>query len=412
MDLIDKKHGRVAILFHRMGPYHFARLQAAGKLLDTTLIEVFKEDKVYAWSQVLGADGFERLTLFEKEPQPVRELVAGIHAALDRCQPEVVVVPGWSGAIAFGALQWCAIHRVPAILMSESTEWDESRHWWKEWLKRRILKLCASGLVGGKPHAEYIARLGIPTRNIFQGYDAVDNEYFTRQAADSRSQKIEAKGQHDLPDKYFLASARFIEKKNLSRLIQAYGRYRELAKKKAGDAELEPWKLVLLGDGPLRSIIDSQISTLNLGEYILLPGFKQYEELPKYYGFAKVFIHASTTEQWGLVVNEAMASSLPVLVSNRCGCAQDLVSEGFNGFTFDPQQVEQLANLMLRFSEAPEKAKGSLEEMGAASLKIISKWGPERFADGLMQAVKAAQSTPRSKPTLLDTLLLKLLLLK
>ena len=50
------------------------------------------------------------------------------------------------------------------------------------------------------------------------------------------------------------------------------------------------------------------------------------------------------------MVNEAMASGLPVLVSNRCGCAQDLVQEGVNGFTFDPYNVEQLAQLMLKIS--------------------------------------------------------------
>ncbi len=80
MDLNGEKNGRVAILFHRMGPYHFARLRAAGKVLAITLVEIFKEDKVYGWNPVLGADCFERLTLFEKEPQPVRELVAAIHS--------------------------------------------------------------------------------------------------------------------------------------------------------------------------------------------------------------------------------------------------------------------------------------------------------------------------------------------
>ncbi len=386
MGLNGEKNGRIAILFHRMGPYHFARLRAAGKVLAITLIEIFKEDKIYGWSPVLGTDGFERLTLFEKEPQPARELVAAIHSALDRCRPAVVVIPGWSGAIAFGAIQWCVINQVPAILMSESTEWDESRHWWKELLKRRILKLCASGLAGGKPHTEYFARLGVPGKKIFQGYDAVDNGYFSMQAAESRK-KAETRKRRGLPEKYFLASARFVEKKNLSRLIQAYGRYRELAKNaQAGQARPEIWKLVLLGDGPLRPVLSSEISKLNLNEHVLMPGFKQYEELPAYYACAEAFIHASTTEQWGLVVNEAMASGLPVLVSNRCGCAQDLVQDGLNGFNFDPCNVENLSNLMMRLSENSEAAGTRLEEMGRASQKIISQWGPERFADGLVQA--------------------------
>src|SRR5208337_5127598 len=87
-----------------------------------------------------------------------------------------------------------------------------------------------------------------------------------------------------------------------------------------------------------------------------LPGFKQYEELPAYYGLAGAFVHASTAEQWGLVANEAMASGLPVLVSNRCGCATELVEEGRNGFAFDPENVEQLAGFMRRLGCGPTDA--------------------------------------------------------
>jgi glycosyltransferase involved in cell wall biosynthesis len=159
---------------------------------------------------------------------------------------------------------------------------------------------------------------------------------------------------------------------------------------------------VLLGDGPLRSALNSQLSTLNLHGHVLLPGFKQYPELPAYYGLASAFIHASTTEQWGLVVNEAMASGLPVLVSDRCGCAPDLVQEGVNGFTFDPYNVEQLAQLMLRLSTL----NSQLSTMATASRLIIADWGTERFASGLQQAVETALRMPRPRSTWIDRLLL------
>jgi glycosyltransferase involved in cell wall biosynthesis len=119
---------------------------------------------------------------------------------------------------------------------------------------------------------------------------------------------------------------------------------------------------------------------------VLLPGFKQYPELPVYYGLASAFIHASTSEPWGLVVNEAMASGLPVVVSNRCGCAPDLVCDGRNGYTFDPRNVGQLAELMLRISiPGPH-----LSTMSNASAEIISTWGLSRFAHGLRAAAEKA----------------------
>ena len=101
-----------------------------------------------------------------------------------------------------------------------------------------------------------------------------------------------------------------------------------------------------------------------------------------------------------------MASGLPVLVSRRCGCAADLVAEGVNGFTFDPGNVEELAQLLSRVAN-PEF---SLADFGAASARIIADWGPERFADGLHRVVSTALKSPCPPIGWLDRLLLQLLL--
>jgi glycosyltransferase involved in cell wall biosynthesis len=138
----------------------------------------------------------------------------------------------------------------------------------------------------------------------------------------------------------------------------------------------------------------------------MLAGFRQYEELPAWYGLASAFVHASTTEQWGLVVNEAMASGLPVIVSERCGCAPDLVEHGVNGFTFDPYDVPALADLMQRVAAMTDERRAA---MGAAGQRIIADWGPERFADGLMKAVQVALSRPLPTASWFDQGLLRLL---
>jgi glycosyltransferase involved in cell wall biosynthesis len=393
---------RTALLFHRVGPYHFARARAAGKLINTRLIEIFKSDDVYGWDYVPGADGFDRVTLFEKNSESRGALIHGVQKALDDYRPDAVAIPGWADAVAYSAIEWCAARGIPVVVMSETTEWDESRHIWKEWVKRRILSLCSAGLVGGQPHTDYLARLGMLRQNIFQGYDAVDNGYFAQKAQEARTRSSELRTKYALPEKYFLASARFIEKKNLFNLVRAYALYRErVAKEKNQDA----WDLVLLGDGPLKAELDNFVARSGLQKQVHMPGFKQYHELPSYYALAKVFIHASTVEQWGLVVNEAMASGLPILVSNRCGCARDLVQEGVNGFAFDPYHPEQMADLMLRIS-----APGfPLADFAAASSSIIAKWSPDRFAQGLSQAVEIASATPRVELHALDRLFLHLL---
>ena len=401
----------VAVLFHRFGPYHHARLRAAGACMKVTGIECSNVDQMYDWDLVNGADGFKRVQLFSEEAVenlPAERVLKRVAMVLDEVRPQAVAIPGWSDRCSLAALWWCASNRIPAVVMSETTPWDFQRHWLKEALKSRLLKLCASGLVGGRAHADYLTKLGFAPDNIFLGYDAVDNHYFSGHAAEIRSRAKEYRERVNLPQNYFLASARFVEKKNLSRLIQAYADYRKLSGQ-TGKSECagEPWDLVLLGDGPLREAITQQIRALDLTRYVITPGFKQYDELPAYYALAKAFIHASTTEQWGLVVNEAMASGLPVLVSNRCGCSVDLIEEGVTGFSFDPQNESQMAGLMLRLT----MNSTDLQKMGQAAEKRVAEWGVERFASGLEQAAASGMKALRQKPSVFDWLQLKLLLL-
>jgi 1,2-diacylglycerol 3-alpha-glucosyltransferase len=401
---------RIAILFQRFGPYHHARLNAAGRILSVWGLEACAMEDIYAWDKVEGAAAFTRVTLTDRNSsarQWKRELHQKIHQALGRIKPQVVAVPGWSSPEALSAILWCLKTKTPMVVMSESVVWDEARVNWKEWIKGRLVKLCVAGLAGGRPHADYLVQLGIKRDQIFQGYDVVDNEYFSAQAREIRIQKTEIRNKFGLPEKYFLASARFVEKKNLLRLIEAYAQYRLLAgKKENGKHGAEVWSLVLLGDGPLKPEIHRLISELHLENHVFLPGFKQYEELPAYFALAEVFIHASKTEQWGLVVNEAMASGLPVLVSNRCGCAADLVSEGVNGFTFDPFDVGKIAELMSKISTS----NFPLSTFGRESQRLISSWGPERFATGLKAAAKFAVEHSPKRAGWLDRFLLNILL--
>ena len=382
---------RVAVIFHRFGPYHCARLEAASRQFDIIGIEIAAETQDYAWSPVKGAEGYSRMTLFPSGNTRTMSAKVSerIKDALRVCSPDAVAIPGWSDKGAMAALEWCMQTGTPPILMSESTALDEPRVRWREWIKRRIVRLCSTGLVGGQRHMDYLIELGMPRDQIFTGYDVVDNDYFARSANEVRSQKIEVRKKYGLPENYFLASARFIEKKNLVTLLRAYASYRELGEKTEGSSL---WDLVLLGDGPLRETLNAQCSTLNLRGHVLLPGFKQYNELPVYYALAKAFVHASTTEQWGLVVNEAITSALPVIVSNRCGCVPELVQD--NGFIFDPMNHHELASRLFEMASLSDHER---ERFGHASGKIAANFGLERFGEGLERAARKAIELPRKK---------------
>ena len=313
-----------------------------------------------------------------------RDLRMRLAKALSEFRPESVFIPGWSEWYSLAALSWCAGHRVPAVLMSESTWSDSRRYPFKEWVKTGIVSLCSAALAGGARQSQYLRRLGVPAENIFLGYDVVDNACFRQHAQSVRAAAADFRARYKLPARYFLACARFLKRKNLSFLISEYALYRD-AMAACGGSEA-PCSLVILGDGPARQKLETQVQGLNLSNYVLLPGLIEYPDLPAYYGLASGFVHASISEPWGLVVNEAMASGLPVLVSDKCGCADDLVREGVNGFTFDPSRPGELSILMVRLSAQEQRRI----KLGQASQALMAAWGPDRFSQGLIGAARRA----------------------
>ena len=325
---------------------------------------------------------------------PARRLSEVVRRKLDEAAPDVLAVQGWSHAFGLLPLQWAIRRGVPRVVLSESQRLDFARAGWKEALKRRVVRLFQAGLVGGTRHAEYLTDLGMPRERICFGYDVVDNDHFRAGADAARA----APRPPELPDRYFLSSCRLIPKKNLPTLLTAYAAYR---------AEAGPgaWELLILGDGEQRGELEQLRERLGLAGHVLMPGFKSYSELPAYYGFAGAFVLPSTSEQWGLVVNEAMAAGLPVIVSDRCGCATDLVEDGRNGFTFPADDPDRLASVLTRVAGDTDRAA-----FGRRSREIIAEWSPARFADGLGRAVETACAGPVSRPGLTDRAIVRALL--
>lgn len=392
---------KLAIVFHRFGPYHWARLKAVSSGFDLLAIEQSAETTEYLWNKVEGEGGFQRTTLFpdgESEKQQRVEIGSRMSAALDAFAPKAVAIPGWSTPGALSGLRWCLRTRVPAIVLSESTARDAPRSAGKEWLKRRVLNLCSAALVGGTRHREYVEVLGMPGEKVFLGYDAVDNRHFSDGADEARRNAAAVRKELELPERYFLASSRFLPQKNLFMLLEAFAVYRRTAGAEGSCS------LVLLGDGALRQGILRHRDRLGLGNAVMLPGFQQYDELPKYYGLAQAFVHAATSEPWGLVVNEAMASGLPVIVSEHCGCAADLVQEECNGFLFNPQVSGELSEALTKMAG---KTEAEREAFSSASRTIIAEWGLERFRDCLQEAVREACARTPRRATALDRFILR-----
>jgi hypothetical protein len=102
-----------------------------------------------------------------------------------------------------------------------------------------------------------------------------------------------------------------------------------------------------------------------------------------------------------------MAAGAPILISDRVGCASDLVPDSENGLQFNPFNEENIASTLLHFSSSSIEQK---QKYGKRSKELISNWGPGRFATGLKKAVDKATKTGVRNSSFIASLLLRLLL--
>ena len=283
---------------------------------------------------------------------------------LSALSPRVVLVPGYYTLPGITAALWARLHRRCSVLMTESTAFDHRRQLLRELLKKTVLRLLFTWAVtGGRAHVRYLTQLGFPKNHIAGCYDVVDNEAI-RTGAFAVKEEESATG---LSRPFFLFVGRLAEEKNVEMLLASWVQYRRDGGR---------WPLVLAGAGPRRTALESAAAASGFAAEVSFTGLKNLRELIPIYATAGCFVLPSTREPWGLVVNEAMAAELPVLVSRRCGCREDLVMEGENGFSFEPTDGAALSRHMHRIEQLSPEHRAS---MGMRSGEIIAGYTPRGF---------------------------------
>ena len=213
-------------------------------------------------------------------------------------------------------------------------------------------------------------KLGIAGHRIWRGYDVVDNAHFAEGAARARAEADARRAALALPTRYFLYVGRFAPEKNLAFLLDAFaGACRVSA--------FDGWSLVLVGSGRLKGELRARAAPL--GERVRWIPFQQIDQLPAYYGLAEGLILPSLMEPWGLVVNEAMAAGLPVVVSRQCGCASDLVFPGVNGAIVDEKDVAGLTETLVALS----RDEARRQRYGERSARLVEAFSLETWAAAL-----------------------------
>ena len=172
----------------------------------------------------------------------------------------------------------------------------------------------------------------------FAGWNVLDNEDIAKRA-DNAANDASIRETFGLKDgeKFFFMPVRYIAKKNIPRVLEAYATANE-------KADTFP-RLVMAGKGELREEVEALIAEKNLTSQITLVDWLPYEQIPRAAKLSETVLLASTHDQWGLTINEALAAGAPVIVSNRAG-AHEIVQNNVNGFTFTPQNTEHISTLL------------------------------------------------------------------
>ena len=372
----------ILIALHKIGPYHHARLESLALTSNHKLIvlETRPNSLEYPWdpntqTSLYTLVQLQGATSAETDPPPSR-LRSQIYHCINLYKPSHVVIVGWSDRAYLQLMITSNNARIPCIIVSDSRKIDSTRKLFLEFLKRLLLRSVSSALVAGTDSRSYLRSLGFPPTAIFQPWDVVDNLFFKNYHSVSSNNSHA----HYQP---FICVGRFIPEKNHNYLIDAYRQY-QLS---GGYREL-----LLLGHGPLENDLKNKCKTLPKPSRVIFHSFVQLDELAAIYKKSFALILCSLKDTWGLVVNEAIASGIPVVVSNCCGCSIDLVEHNFSGFIIDPANIDDLAHVMHMIDAQSESQRTSMTNNARANLESYS---PLSFADGLQNAIVYASRNPR-----------------
>jgi 1,2-diacylglycerol 3-alpha-glucosyltransferase len=302
----------------------------------------------------------------------------GVASALERARPDLIVCGGYGYLASWSVLAWARRHRRPVLLWSESNQQDQRRRMpHVEMLKRRFIAACSGFVVPGKSAAAYAATFGVPRERIFVAPNPVDNAFFSHEAASARSRAADMRRQFGLPERYFLCVGRLVFAKGLFDLLDAYAK---LAPDLRAGVEL-----LFVGDGVEQSALEARAAAIHPG-VVRFTGFVHREQLAVYYALAEALVFPTHTDTWGLVVNEAMACGIPIVVSDAAGCVPDLLQDGWNGYIVPKGSLEKLSEALAKIVAAPELNAA----MGTRSAQRIEQYSPQACAAGFAAALRAA----------------------
>jgi len=385
---------RLLFVIGNLSDYHVPRYEALARLgaargHEVALVEVFGKSGVYRFPQE-RRDAFftdcpsNAVTLIQDADDADKRwsrMGMGLLAALQRFAPDVVVTLGYNTRYSILLLLLKLLKKQFALIyMSDSKADDGRRYALKERLKRILVSRFDAALVAGEKHRAYARSLGIPMTRSRIGFDVIDVDYFSKLSCAARGSASEIRGDFNLPARYILCVSRFVKRKNIELLIEAFCRSRVHA------ADIS---LVLVGQGPCEPEIRHEIERRGMNNRIMILASVANQDMPGLYSLAEFVVLASAFDQWGLCVSEAFAAGKPAIVTRTCGVANELVIDGVNGLIVEPGDVAALASAITQLATSATLR----ERFAHNAVSSIVNWTPTLFATNVLELAESLAAT-------------------
>jgi glycosyltransferase involved in cell wall biosynthesis len=295
----------------------------------------------------------------------------------------VIFFLGWGTISSLLGIAACRMRGTPVLMFGDSSfppPETTSRSRVRAGLLRILFRSTDRFLVSGNLNAEYYRHYGADPSRFHLVPWAIDNARFEEASRFAPGEREAMRARLGIGDDRLaiVFSAKFLPRKDPMTLLRAVDamQHRDRA------------SVIFLGHGELRDEMERFAREHNLDVHFA--GFVNQTELPKHYAMADVFVLPSLDDPRATVVNEAMASGLPVIITDRCGPIADIVQHGDNGFVFAPGDVQTLAGHLDALAADPELRA----RMARRSREIISTWDYSRGVEGVMEALASISQAP------------------
>jgi glycosyltransferase involved in cell wall biosynthesis len=366
----------IAIMWESFGPYHHDRLRAVAEAgIPVVAIQLYGRSTVYHW-EISAAPSYPVVTLARsKEEAPTWRQVLQLVRAVRESGAGDCYFCHYDYARVFLASTWLRLrgHRVFTMLASKYD--DYPRKAWREKAKRVLMRPYAGAIVAGRRSRDYIAGLGVDRARTVIGYDTLDIARMATQGQPSA-------GSPAFADRPFLIVARLEPKKNVSNSLHAFARYAR--------EQQDGRRLKIIGEGPLRAPLEALASELGVAGLVDFEGLQESARVSEAMRGSLALLLPSISEQFGLVVNEAFANSLPTIISSQCGAVDVLLDDGENGIVIDARSIDQLHAAMTRIGTD----EALWRRMSAAALASAPRGDVRRFVEAVrtLSGIAAAPS--------------------